>query len=109
MEKRLIKIGEDIAKETGKAVLIKKKILQEEIFEINLPVKVLKKEPLNKVKKPKKIFSMKKELNNFLNEETNMSHILRQEAVSMIPVSLLDISHKDRVLDMCAVIYYFSF
>ncbi len=49
MEKRLLKIGQGIEKESGKEVLIKQKILKEEIFQFNISTKSLKKDPIHKV------------------------------------------------------------
>ena len=39
----------------------------------------------------------------FLNEETQLGNIFRQELVSMLPVHLLRLEKGDKVLDMCAV------
>jgi len=43
-----------------------------------------------------------KNFHTFLVQETENGRIFRQEAVSMIPVTLLHIEPHHRVLDMCA-------
>ena len=43
-----------------------------------------------------------KHFHEFLVQETEMGRIFRQEAVSMIPVTLLNVESQHFVLDMCA-------
>jgi 16S rRNA C967 or C1407 C5-methylase (RsmB/RsmF family) len=45
---------------------------------------------------------MLKHVKHFLNIESEIGNLSRQEAVSMIPALLLDVKSHNRVLDMCA-------
>jgi len=84
------KAAAEIEAETKIQVLKKIALRDQEAYHVMIETLALKKDPR---------FA---KLNALVREETEQNNIFRQELVSMLPVTFLEINHRHRVLDMCA-------